>query len=334
MNSELNLFNGSFESAVSRLNDCFSPHVRQRYALLDFPNYSNVGDSAIWIGALTLLRSLAGTNPAYVSTHRNLDDAALRAAVPDGPIFLIGGGNFGDIWNHHQNFREGVIARFHDRPVVQLPQSIHYDDPARIAQTARVIAAHPDFTLLVRDTPSLELAREHFDCAVHLCPDSALAIGATRPAPASIDVLAMLRTDREGTGCGAGQLPPGVIVDDWLEEDIGAVRRAKAAGAIRAWTALSPSATRARSYEAAARQRLERGLRQLSQARAIVTDRLHVHILSLLLGRPHAVLDNVYGKIGRFLDAFTGASPLVYRATDLADAVAWARQAANDREAA
>lgn len=332
MNSELNLFNGSFESAISRLNECFSEHLQGKFALLDFPNYSNVGDSAIWLGALTLFRSLAGADPAYVSAFHNLDDAALRAAVPEGPIFLIGGGSFGDIWNHHQNFREGVIARFIDRPVIQLPQSIHYNDPARIAQTARIIAAHPNFTLLVRDVPSLELAQKHFDCPVHLCPDSALAIGATRGGAPSMDVLAMLRTDKEGAG--VAEVPPGIPVDDWLDEDINAVRRAKAAGAIRAWTALSPSAARARSYEAAARHRVERGFRQLSQGRAIVTDRLHVHILSLLLGRPHAVLDNYYGKIGRFLDAFTGASPLVYRAADLDDAIAWAREAAKNREAA
>lgn len=328
----LNSFNITIDPLISRLKGLITPHMTSNFALLDFPDHGNVGDSAIWLGELSVFRMLTGGRPAYVSAFHSLDDAALRAAVPEGTIFLHGGGNFGDIWNHHEDFREGVIARFRDRPVVQLPQSIHYDDPDRIARTARVIAAHPDFTLLVRDEPSLDLARRHFDCPVHLCPDSALALGALIPAPAHLDVLAMLRTDKEGTGVGG--MPAGIPVEDWLVEDAGAVRRAKAGAAIRAWTALSPSSTRAMAFEAAARHRVERGLRQLAQGRAIVTDRLHVHILSLLLGRPHAVLDNVYGKIGRFLDAFTGTSPLVYRATDLDAAVAWAREAAGDRQAA
>lgn len=311
----------------SVLQERVSGLATDAFALLDFPDHANVGDSAIWMGELRLFRMLTGAAPAYVSAFHNLDDDALRAAVPEGAIFLHGGGNFGDIWNHHQDFREAVLARFRDRRVVQMPQSIHYGDPKRIARTARAIAGHPDFTLLVRDEPSLELARRHFDCPVHLCPDSALAIGATRADAPTLDVIAILRTDKEGATAGTS-LPPDLRVEDWLSEDGGAVRRAKATATIRAWTALAPSTARARAYNAAARHRVERGFRQLSQGRAIVTDRLHVHILALLLGRPHAVLDNFYGKIGRFMDAFTGASPLVHRASDLTEAVAWARAAA------
>ena len=83
-------------------------------------------------------------------------------------------------------------------------------------------------------------------------------------------------------------------------------------------------------FNAAARQRFGRGIRQISRARAIVTDRLHVHILSMLLGRPHAVLDNSYGKIARFMAAFTGGTDLTYRATSLADALEWARSRSTD----
>jgi pyruvyl transferase EpsO len=329
--SELNLFNGPLDAVVAQLRFRVAAHARPGYALLDFPHYANVGDSAIWSGTLTLLRAITGRDPAYVSGQHDLDDAALRAAVPEGPIFLAGGGNFGDLWNHHQTFREGVIARFRDRPVVQLPQSIHYTDPARIARTARIIAAHPDFTLLVRDEPSRALALRHFDCPVALCPDTALAIGPVAPAPARVDVLALLRTDKEGAG--VPPLPSGIPVEDWVDENRLAVRRVRLAATLRAWSALAPANARARACEAAARHRFERGLRQIAQGRAIVTDRLHVHILALLLGRPHAVLDNVYGKIGGVLDAFTGVSPLVYRATDLADALAWA-EAARERKAA
>ncbi|MFC0205268.1 polysaccharide pyruvyl transferase family protein [Novosphingobium soli] len=318
--------------ALASLTAAFRPHAGRRFALLDFPDHPNVGDSAIWIGELALFREAGGAAPAYVSAFHNLDDADLRAAVPEGPIFLHGGGNFGDVWNHHQDFREGVIARFRDRPIIQLPQSIHFRDPARIAQAARVIAAHPDFTLLVRDLPSLKLAEQQFDCTVRLCPDSALAIGSVRPAPARCEVLALLRTDRESAG--ALRTPPGVPVEDWLIEETGPVRRAKAAAAIGAWTSGRPRLARVRAYEAAARHRLERGLGQIARGRALVTDRLHVHILALLLGRPHAVIDNSYGKIGRFLDAFTGGSPLVHRATSLDAALAWAQAAATAQEAA
>jgi pyruvyl transferase EpsO len=52
----------------------------------------------------------------------------------------------------------------------------------------------------------------------------------------------------------------------------------------------------------------------LSAGRVVVTDRLHGHILSLLLGIPHVVLDNSYGKLHQFVAAWTESSPLVHTA--------------------
>ena len=49
-------------------------------------------------------------------------------------IFIHGGGNFGDLWPEHQQFREMILQRYPDRPVIQLPQSIHFQDKANIAK--------------------------------------------------------------------------------------------------------------------------------------------------------------------------------------------------------
>jgi exopolysaccharide biosynthesis predicted pyruvyltransferase EpsI len=83
---------------------------------------------------------------------------------------------------------------------------------------------------------------------------------------------------------------------------------------------------RVSKYQAKALQRVQRGVRQLSRARTVITDRLHVHIISILLGKEHAVLDNSYGKIGRFRAAFPEPPGLTYAATSYEDAEAWAKQ--------
>jgi pyruvyl transferase EpsO len=80
-------------------------------------------------------------------------------------------------------------------------------------------------------------------------------------------------------------------------------------------------------YGAAARARVLRGCGLLSSGRVVITDRLHAHILSLLLGIPHAVLDNSYGKLGRFLEAWTGTAATVHRAASTGDAEDWAAEA-------
>jgi len=295
-------------------------------AVLDFPNIRNVGDSAIWLGEMAYLAQRhAGVHMAYVSEMRDFSARALDACMPDGPLFIHGGGNFGDIWLGHQNFREQILKQWPGRPVIQFPQSIHYASQARAEETARIIARHGNFTLLVRDEESQHFATKHFDCRVLLCPDMALCIGPLPAPQPEIPVLAMLREDREKASTHDLSAFPGLPVEDWITEPWLPVHAAKAWGAASALGSFDFMRMRLARCNAAAQQRFGRGIRQIGRARAIVTDRLHVHILSLLLGRPHAVLDNSYGKIARFMTAFSGNTDLAYRATSLADAIEWAR---------
>ena len=47
-------------------------------------------------------------------------------------------------------------------------------------------------------------------------------------------------------------------------------------------------------------------------------------VLSVLLGIPHAVLDNSYGKVGRFISCWTSASNVTHRSNSLGSAINWA----------
>jgi pyruvyl transferase EpsO len=135
----------------------------------------------------------------------------------------------------------------------------------------------------------------------------------------------MLRRDREKASTPDLSAYPDIPVDDWITEPWLPVHAAKLMGAASNLGSFDRMRMRLGAFNAAANQRFGRGIRQIGRARAIVTDRLHVHILSLLLGKPHAVLDNSYGKIGRFMAAFSGRTDLAYRAKSLADGIEWAR---------
>jgi exopolysaccharide biosynthesis predicted pyruvyltransferase EpsI len=272
------------------------------YALLDFPDHANVGDSAIWLGEVTLLRALTGRDPDYVSTWHDFNEAAFRRACPGGTLFLHGGGNLGDIWPHHQRFRETILATIDDLPVVQLPQSIHFRSPAEAGRFAMLAGAHPDFTLYVRDARSLQFAQQRFACETQLAPDSAYALGPQPRGTADCDVLMLLRTDDEGVGY-ALPAPEQATIVDWLEDG-----------------ADVPSGIDPADRHAQAAHRVARGLRLLSRGRVLVTDRLHGHILADLLGVPHVALDNDYGKLAAYLDAWPPAA-LIARATTPAAAL-------------
>ena len=297
------------------------------FALVDFPDHPNVGDSAIWLGTTMYFRHRRGLGPRYVASGEAFSEAALRRSLPGGPIFIHGGGNFGDLWPRHQEFREHLLERFRDREIVQLPQSIHFDDPARIARTARVVARHGNFKLFVRDRPSYDFAAAHFDCETSLCPDMALFLGPLARASPEVDVLHLRRTDKERA---LGQATPGsgytFRVADWLGESSISLEAAKLLRVLRelAGGRRDRLALRSARYDTAAGARVRRGCGLLSSGRVVVTDRLHAHILCLLLGIPHAVLDNSYGKLARFLDAWTGDIAGVHRAQSVEDVERWA----------
>jgi pyruvyl transferase EpsO len=303
------------------------------FALVDFPDHANVGDSAIWSGTTAYFRAHRAREPRYVAAAGNFSEAALRAALPAGPIFVHGGGNFGDLWPKHQEFRERLLARFPDREIIQLPQSIHFDDPRRITRTALAIARHGRFRLFVRDRWSYDFAVSRFDCEVALCPDLAIFLGPLDRGPAQVDVCYLLRTDKERALVeGAGGPGYRFRTVDWLVER----RLPMVAGQLlRAGRDLRRGGParfgfRLRRYETAARARVRRGCRLLSSGRLVITDRLHGHILCFLLGIPHAVLDNTYGKLGRFLDAWLPNPPGVDRASTLAQAEQWAAATLRD----
>lgn len=293
------------------------------FALVDYPDHSNVGDSAIWLGE-TAFFSAQGRQPAYVSALRNHVSDEMASAIGDGTVFLHGGGNFGTIWKAHQDFRIEMLHRFPGNPIVQLPQSIHFDSEDSVTETARAIEAHGRFTLMVRDVPSLEFARRHFQCEVLLAPDMAFCMGALDKGPPTHDVFYLMRTDLEKSI--DGQVKAGgrsIAVADWLSEDRMQIRLSLAASKLLT-LADNPRNARVKTYDRLARTRLERGTAMLSSGRVVVTDRLHGHILSALLDLPHVALDNSYRKLGNFIDAWTGGLERLRTAEALDDASALA----------
>jgi len=297
--------------------------------LLDVPSHPNVGDSAIWLGERTVLAGL-GRTPALECDIDTFDPDAVRPAVTGRAVLIHGGGNLGDLWPTHQALRERVVSVFRDRPVIQLPQSIHFRSEEALARARRAFGAHPDLTLLCRDDRSVERARRHFERArVERCPDLALclrpsALEAHRAPRPSTDILWLVRSDHESAWPN-GPFPPDAR--DWLDEPRSPAGIAVARLATRVRRA-GPGVWRTLHRRALARtaaERVARGIRLLSSARIVVTDRLHAHVLCALLGVPHVILADAFGKIDAHLATWPALARLAQRAPDPAAAGELAR---------
>jgi pyruvyl transferase EpsO len=318
----------SLGRAIDRALDPLVPRG-SRCALLDFPAYANVGDSAIWLGERAYLRR-RGARIVYTCQHSSYSAPRLARSLGDGLILLQGGGNLGDLWLQHQRLRERVIADFPRARIIQLPQSIHFRDPANLARVRALFEPHPGLTLLVRDHRSLALARDGLGTPAELCPDMSFALGPLAPPrPPVRDIVWLARSDVEGRGLPVPSLAAGEERIDWLTERTTLLRRLSQARAnqIGRHPRLLGGTGQlgVRLYDAEARQRLERGRALLARGRVVITDRLHGHVLALLAGQPHVISDTTTGKVGDFFATWTKDSPLTTWAETPAEALERAR---------
>lgn len=281
--------------------------------LLDYPHYPNVGDSLIWLGEIAYLKS-RGLKPSYVCDIKNYSYTNIRKILNNNSIILInGGGNFGDLWKNLFAFKLRVLKDFPLLPIVQLPQTIHFESDVAIAEMAEVIKSQGNFTLLVRCHESLALAEKNFVSKNILCPDMAFFIGPviTKTKPI-FDLFILSRTDVEkSSSASINTIKFNNIttfqVADWL--DISWQERVILRTEIYSQLIqkkLDPNNKFLLAvWNLLSFYRLKRGAALLSRGKIVITDRLHAHILSILMNKPHVLMDNSYGKLSHFYQAWT-----------------------------
>ena len=298
-------------------------------ALIDFPNHSNVGDSAIWLGEINYLRERK-CRIMYACDAESYSFNALRSLVGKNLILIHGGGNLGDLWPRHQRFRERVLKDFPDNRIVQLPQSIHFSNPASLKQSQEAFSSHPDFHLVVRDRPSYDFAKQNYSNPVYLCPDMAfmLELDSLQNGSKLTDVLILSRTDKEKlssfhldtntaikfqlTDWLSESKPRSQMLYEWAHKRLG-------------WNSIIPktilSLLALYAANSMAKERLKRGLNILGQGKAVVTDRLHALILSWLGNISVCYVDNSYRKLSNFVDTWLSDATNLYKHLSFEEAI-------------
>ncbi|MCK8786150.1 polysaccharide pyruvyl transferase family protein [Roseomonas sp. NAR14] len=286
--------------------------------VVDPPGYANVGDSAILLGELDLIDRSFPDAEVFYYDFRNYSAKANNFIDQADILLLHGGGNFGDIWPAHHEFRLEMLRRFPNKPIVQMPQSISISDEGVLRETAEAIGAHRNFTLLVRDRRSLAFAKKHFRCETILCPDMAFAMEPIQRRQPSVDYLCLMRSDKEAVADHGRILDTvrasgaSMDVGDWVQEgndlyswlDYGLMRATRFNASLTAPFRRQSMSVR-RKY---AERRVEFGIDLLSRGKEVVTDRLHAHIMSCLLDIPHIFFDSFDGKVAGFHEAWTSTA--------------------------
>jgi pyruvyl transferase EpsO len=280
---------------------------------LDYPVHLNIGDILI----------MKGTEQAFADSGYHVIGRYgwmnFRHTIGDRfddetTIVFHGGGNFGDLYPVHQRFRERVLSRFPKNRIVMLPQTIHFRSMAELDSSARAFRRHPNITLLTRDAPSLRLARQHFTDQAHSVPDAAhylwRLLDVTHPSKGKKGTLFLLRDDKETTATVADRVTAAKscdwldLIPRWNHHVFGIICRMHMVEGVLDRD-LSAQSLWYRQSDHIIRSVINR----FSAHNAVVSNRLHAVLLALLLEMPVTLLDNSYGKVRRYFDAWLKNMP-------------------------
>lgn len=280
------------------IDEKLSPLISSSYVLWDLPYYTNIGDTLIWAGTESFLNNF----PAQCLSRCSYQTFRYKKLPKDTIILLQGGGNFGDLWRMHQDFRLKIIELYPNNKIIILPQSIYYQNDEVLVKDAELMGKHSDLTICVRDKKSFEILTSYFHKNKPLLvPDMAFYIDQTILVQNSLEtvdkILYLKRMDIELSNSNNNV---------YITEDKSKVE-------VRDWPTVEFNPFQFRIFDIIVRLHLKKlanylfinhlktfllkqGIMFLSQYKKVYTTRLHVAILSILLNKTCVFFDNSYGK--------------------------------------
>ena len=152
--------------------------IRSDYVLLDVCLITNVGDLLIWQAFDDIKRYI----PHKCLYTFGIETYITPKISPKTTLVFMGGGNFGDLWERHSIFRHKVLNDFPNNPVVQLPQSVWWENQDKMIDDINCFANHKaDVHICLRDRASYDIIKNKYvNVNTYLLPDLALAFDVTQ----------------------------------------------------------------------------------------------------------------------------------------------------------
>lgn len=257
--------------------------------LIATPIHGNLGDQAIVYAERQLFTKLKKrfhiievSNPLYTNNRELIQSVIMERDI----IVIDGGGSMGTLWLEEEYKMQDIVRRFPNNDIFIFPQTIFFSDDEKgnkeLAQAVSVYSSHKKLTIFCRDELSFELMQNNFSSVkTFYTPDIVLSI----KCPSSVvtrrkDVLICLRDDLE---CVQDKTLEHKVCDYLKDLNVN----------------LKMTSTLTGGYidKYSRKNELYKKWKEFSEARLVITDRLHGMIFCAITGTPCIALDNVSHKV-------------------------------------
>lgn len=296
------------------INERLLPLIDNDYLYIDLPYHSNIGDLLIWEGTLCFLSQ---------SKHRclystNADNFKYRKIDKNVIIILHGGGNWGDLWVRHNDFRKKVVEMYPNNRIIVFPQSIYYQVESNLKEDVEFYNKYPNVTVCTRDNKSFKIMTENFiSNKILLVPDMAFFIDVKSKYKKTSRILFAKRTDKEFSleNDRYINIPKDAEIHDWptyeLDQNKLFINRF-----YKKLVSICERIDKVLNLEIENKFKdiywkfflkkyyINIGVRFLSEYNKVYSTRLHISILSILMGKEIYIIDNNYNKTKNFIDTW------------------------------
>lgn len=281
---------------------------------LDIPVHFNTGDLLIYKGTEQFIKE----NNINVIYRSDCNHYSHRQIKKCDVILLHGGGNLGDLYDKHQNFREKIISKYKEKIIIILPQTIYFNSPLNFEKTKKIFSSHPNLYLYVRDKKSLSIG-EKLTSNVKLMPDMAyslhplISINEINNSSSGYKIINLVRRDIE-----KNNITNHSIIKKPFDWDDLITNNHKLWRKVYNISAKFPILNKKSIslWEKTSDEIVFISQNYFYMHDIIYTDRLHGIILSTLLGKKIYLTDNSYGKNSSYINAWLKEYPYIINETD------------------
>lgn len=256
--------------------------------LIGSPLHGNIGDHAISIAEMKLLREIKNKQIIEIpGEYYNLCLNKIKRVVKTNDIIVITGGGFiGSLWLNEENMVRNVIKAFPNNKIIIMPQTVFFENTEKGAKelqiSKEIYEGHKDLWLFVREENSFEYCKKNFEKIKHLflVPDIVTYLDYELPKEQRSGILLCLREDKERVVSKENKLQ---LVKE-LE---------KLNFLIKETTTVLK-----RRVSLLERQKVfEEKLLEFKTSKLVITDRLHGMLFAAITATPCIAMNNSSGKV-------------------------------------
>lgn len=272
---------------IKEFFDCSFKSNNSRIIVLGIPEHGNIGDQAIVCGEETFLRkNFPETSSIYISwrmLEENID--YLKSKIDKNDIIAIQGGGFlGSLWENEQKYANFSLELFKENAIIIFPQTFWVEEKENkkdktVEEFRKLLKECDRVCVCLRERGSLQRFEKYYPTIpTMLIPDMAFCNDVDIESNKNNEILLCFRNDKEKVDRNIEYIKTKISEKKYNIKEVSTVCED---------TIPYPLGEK---Y-------LWKKLKEFSEARLVITDRLHGMIFSALVGTPCIAFDNLSGKV-------------------------------------